>query len=259
MPRPIWKGAISFGLVSIPIKLYPAIKRKEITFHFLHRDCGTKLIYQKYCPFCKREVEWDEVVRGYEYEKGKYVILEEKDFEKLDLELTRRIDIIDFVKLEEIDPILFEKPYYLIPEEGGEKAYFLLKKALEEEEKVGIAKVAIKNREYLCALKVRNGLLTLETMYFINEVIDPKIFEIKKPSISQKELKLAKELISKLTAKFEPEKYTDEYRKALMELIRKKIKGKEIKVSKKVPKIEIKKLVEALEESMKEIEKIKKE
>lgn len=258
MTRPIWQGNISFGLINIPVSLYPAISRHDFKFRFLHKDCGTPVKYEKYCPKCQRHLEWEEVVRGYEHEKDKFVILSEEDFEKADVELTRAIDIVDFVSLFEISPSFFDRPYFLVPQKQGVKTYHLLFKVLADEKKVGIAKVVIKTREYLAAVIPQKESLLLETLYFDYEIIKEK--ELKIPAqarLQEKEVKLAKKIVDELTEKFDPTKYTDEYRQKLMQIIKKKAAGKKfvIKKEEEIKEKEFVDLMEALKESMSEIEK----
>jgi DNA end-binding protein Ku len=229
--RTIWKGAISFGLVNIPIRLATATNKKNIKFRMLHKECKTPVDMVRYCPVCDTKVEYDDLVRGYEYEDNKYVVLHDEDFDNIPVKSTKTIDIVDFVKLEEIDPVYYIKTYYLGPAEGGEKPYLLLKRALEKTNKVAISKITIRNKESLAVIRVMEDVLTLETMYFADEVRTAEGLDIKnleeKVKISTKEEELAIEIVNNLTDKFEPEKYTDEYREELMKIIRGKIEGKD--------------------------------
>src|SRR6202171_3300523 len=170
--RAIWKGNISFGLVNIPIALYPATKKEELRFRLLRRSALSRLSYKRVAEADGREVPWNEIVKGYEYEKGKFVILKDEDFQRVDLEATQTVDIQDFVKVDEIDPIFFYKPYYLEPQKGGDKAYVLLREALKDGDKVGIAKVVIKTRQYLAGVKAEDSVLILVLVYFIDELAD---------------------------------------------------------------------------------------
>src|SRR5256714_7839224 len=174
MARSIWSGTISFGLVSIPVRMFPATESKELRFHFLHKDDLTPIGYDKVRKDTGEHVDPDEVVRGFEIEKGRYVELSEEDLDRLDIELTHSIDICDFVDIDEIDPIYFRKGYYLLPEAGAEKPYLLLLAALEETGRVGIAKVVIRNKQHLAALRPWEGVLLLETMYFADEIRKPE-------------------------------------------------------------------------------------
>jgi len=231
MARAIWKGSISFGLVNIPIALYPATRREEFKFRLLRKSDLSPVSYKRVAEKDGKEVPWDQIVKGYEYEKGKYVVLKDEDFERVDLEATQTVDIQDFVDQEEIDPIFFYKPYYLEPQKGGDKAYALLRDALKDSNKVGIAKVVIKTRQYLAGVKPEDGVLVLELMHFADELADPgKLHVPKKTELGKREMNMAKSLIDSMSSKWNPEKYRDDYREALMEVIEEKVEtgGKEI-------------------------------
>jgi DNA end-binding protein Ku len=231
MARAIWKGSISFGLVNIPIALYPATRREEFKFRLLRKSDLSPVSYKRVAEKDGKEVSWDQIVKGYEYEKGKYVVLKDEDFERVDLEATQTVDIQDFVDQEEIDPIFFYKPYYLEPQKGGDKAYALLRDALKDSNKVGIAKVVIKTRQYLAGVKPEDGVLVLELMHFADELADPgKLHVPKKTEVGKREMNMAKSLIDSMSSKWNPEKYRDDYREALMEVIEEKVEtgGKEI-------------------------------
>lgn len=226
----MWKGSISFGLVNIPIKLHAATEDKDIKLRTLHEKCHAPIKYEKVCSVCGEEVKPEEIVKAYEYTKGKYVILDEEDLEKLRKENEEKaVEIIDFVKIEEIDPIYFNRSYYMSPNEGGGKAYTLLRKALLESQKVGLAKIVIRSKEQLAVIRVYENTLVMETIHYPDEVrkaIDvPNVPSDDK--VTKKELDTAILLIDQLTSKFEPEKYTDDYRTALLELIEAKRNGKE--------------------------------
>ena len=240
MARAIWKGSISFGLVNIPIALYPATRREELKFRLLRKSDLSPVSYKRVTEKDGKEVPWDQIVKGYEYEKGKYVVLKDEDFERVDLEATQTVDIQDFVHQEEIDPIFFYKPYYLEPQKGGDKAYVLLRDALKDSGKVGIAKVVIKTREYLAGVKPEDGVLVLELMHFADELADPgKLHIPKKIEVGKREMNMATTLIDSMSSKWNPEKYKDDYREALMEVIEEKVEagGKEIEEKpKKAPK-----------------------
>src|ERR1043166_2171542 len=240
MPRAIWKGSISFGLVNIPVALYPATRREELKFRLLRRSDLSPVNYKRVAEKDGKEVPWDQIVKGYEYEKGKYVVLKDEDFERVDVEATQTVDIQDFVELDEIDPIFFYKPYYLEPQKGGDKAYALLRDALKDSKKVGVAKVVIKTREYLAGVKPEDGALVLELMHFADELADTSKPHIpKKGGGGKREMTMAKSLIDSMSAKWNPEKYKDDYREALMEVIEEKVEagGKEIEEKpKKSPK-----------------------
>jgi DNA end-binding protein Ku len=240
MARAIWKGSISFGLVNIPIALYPATRREELKFRLLRKGDLSPVNYKRVAEKDGKEVPWDQIVKGYEYEKGKYVVLKDEDFQRVDLEATQTVDIQDFVDQEEIDPMFFYKPYYLEPQKGGDKAYALLRDALKDSNKVGIAKVVIKTRQYLAGVKPENGALVLELMHFGDELADTEKLHVpRKAKVGKRELSMAKSLIDSMSSKWNPEKYKDDYREALMEVIEEKVEagGKEIEEKpKKVPK-----------------------
>jgi DNA end-binding protein Ku len=240
MARAIWKGSISFGLVNIPIALYSATRREELKFRLLRKTDLSPVNYKRVAEKDGKEVPWNEIVKGYEYEKGKYVVLREEDFQRVDLEATQTVDIQDFVDLEEIDPMYFYKPYYLEPQKGGDKAYALLRDALKDTNKVGVAKVIIKTRQYLAGVKPEDGALVLELMHFADELADPEKLHVpKKLEVGKREMDMAKSLIGSMTSKWEPEKYKDDYREALMDVIEEKVEagGKEIEEKpRKAPK-----------------------
>jgi len=196
MARAIWKGSISFGLVNIPIALYPATRREELKFRLLRKADLSPVNYKRVAEKDGKEVPWDQIVKGYEYEKGKYVVLRDDDFQRVDLEATQTVDIQDFVDLEEIDPMFFYKPYYLEPQKGGDKAYALLRDALKDTNKVGVAKVVIKTRQYLAGVKPEDGALVLELMHFADELADPEKLHVpKKLEVGKREMNMAKSLI----------------------------------------------------------------
>jgi len=227
MPRSIWNGVISFGMVSIPVKLYTATQSKDISFHLLHKECNTRLQQLRWCPTHERAVEWSEVARGYEYARDEHVILTEEDFEKLPLPSKQTVELSAFVKAEEIDPVYYEKSYYLEPDAKGIKPFALLMTALREKGLTGIAKIAVRNKEQLCALRPMDGTLILETLFYPDEIRVEKT-ELPDVKISDKELEMAYTLIDLLSEEFEPEKHKDEYRDALMKLIEAKLEGEEL-------------------------------
>ena len=240
MARSIWKGSISFGLVNIPIALYPATRREELKFRLLRKTDLSPVNYKRVAEKDGREVPWDEIVKGYEYEKGKYIVLKDEDFQRVDLEATQTVDIQDFVHQEEIDPMFFYKPYYLEPQKGGDKAYALLRDALKDTNKVGVAKVVIKTRQYLAGVKPEDRALVLELMHFADELADlGKLHLPTKVEVGKREMTMAKSLIDSMSSKWRPEKYKDDYREALMEVIEEKVEagGKEIEEKpRKAPK-----------------------
>jgi len=257
MARAIWKGSISFGLVNIPIALYPATRREELKFRLLREGDLSPVNYKRVAEKDGKEVPWDQIVKGYEYEKGKYVVLKDEDFQRVDLEATQMVDIKDFVDQEEIDPMFFYKPYYLEPQKGGDKAYALLRDALKDTNKVGVAKVVIKTRQYLAGVKPEDGALVLELMHFADELADPEKLHVpKKTEVGKREMTMAKSLIDSMSAKWNPEKYKDDYREALMEVIEEKVEagGKEIEEKpRKAPKpTKVIDLVSVLQKSLEE-------
>jgi DNA end-binding protein Ku len=254
--RAIWKGSISFGLVNIPIALYPATRREELKFRLLRAKDLSPVNYKRVAEKDGKEVPWDEIVKGYEYEKGKYVILKDDDFQRVDLEATQTVDIQDFVDQEEIDPMFFYKPYYLEPQKGGDKAYVLLRDTLAKTGKVGIAKVVIKTRQYLAGVKAEDSVLVLELMHFAEELADAdKLHLPKKLEPGKREFDMAKALVESMSAKWDPKKYRDDYREALMEVIEEKVEagGKEIEEKPKPkprPSTKVIDLVSVLQESL---------
>ncbi len=227
--RPVWKGSISFGLVYIPISVYPATREEKLSFRQLRASDLSPIKYKKVAEADMQEVSADQIVKGFEYERGQYVVLKEEDFEKVRIESTHSIDITDFVDLEQVDPKFFYKPYFLEPQKGGEKAYALLHKALSGTGKIGIAKVVISNREYLASVKPDGLFLILDLMHFAHEILSPEILKNGPTSgISEKELKMAQTLIESMSVPWEPDKYRDEYRTAVMEMIEQKAKKREI-------------------------------
>jgi DNA end-binding protein Ku len=226
--RPTWKGSISFGLVYIPIAVYPATREEKLSFRQLRKTDLSPIKYKKVAEADLKEVPSDQIVKGFEYEKGRYIILSDDDFEKVRIESTHSIDITDFVDIEQVDPKFFYKPYFLEAGKGGEKAYALLHKALSGTGKIGIAKVVIANREYLAAVKPDGLFLVLELMHFASEVLTPEELNRPKTELNDKELKMANSLIESMSSDWQPNKYRDEYRDAVMEIIETKAKNKQL-------------------------------
>jgi DNA end-binding protein Ku len=250
MPRPIWSGTISFGLVSVPVRMYSATESKELKFHFLHKDDLSPIGYDKVRKDTGEHVDPDDIVRGFEIEKGRFVELTEEDLDRLDIELTHSIDICDFVDIEEIDPIYFRKAYYLLPQDGAEKPYRLLLRALEESGKVGIAKVVIRKKQHLAALRPWNGVILLETMYFADEIRKPESVD-SGGKLRSAEVEMARSLVDNLSDSFDPEKYDDTYRKELLDLLREKAETGEISAPDEEPEeAEVVDLMSALRESV---------
>lgn len=223
--RSLWKGSISFGLVNIPVSLYPATRREELSFRLLRSRDLSPVNYKRVAQKDGREVPWDEIVKGYEYKKGKFVVLKDEDFRRVDIEATQTVDIMDFVQLSEVNPMYFQKPYFLVPEKGGAPAYALLHDVLSETKKAGIAKVVIRTRQHLAAVKVQQQALVLEIMHFADELVDVKELNIpaSKAPTKGREISMAKALVDQMTEKWDPERYTDDYSSALMALIKDKI------------------------------------
>jgi DNA end-binding protein Ku len=223
--RAIWKGNISFALVSIPISLFSATRRNELSFHYLHKKDMSTVSYKRFCDTEDVEVPWEEITRGYEYEKGQYIEITDEDLDKADVELTKAIQIVEFVHEAEIDPVYFDKPYYLEPQKGGEHAYALMREALAQSKKVGIAKVVLKSREHLAAVKSIGNMMTLQTMRFAHEIVDSSSLNLPTAEISKKEMDLANMLIDSMSDKFEAAKYKDDYYDKVLEVIRMKVAG----------------------------------
>ena len=233
MPRSIWKGSISFGLVNIPVELHTAVRSEaRISFRQLHKKDMSPIKYDRVCAKEEKSVPWDEIVKGYEYTKGKYVVLEDEDFKAASIESSKTIDIQDFVKSEEIDPRYFESPYYLLPQKGGDKAYALLREAIRSTGMVGIGMVTMRsNSQHLVAIKVVEEALVMEIMRYADELVDASEFTFPQAdNVREAELKMAEQLVNTLADSFQPEKYSDTYRDNLMKIINAKMKGKKIEV-----------------------------
>ena len=222
--RPLWTGSISFGLVTIPVSLYPATTREELKFRLLRKTDQSPVNYKRVAEADGKEVPWDQIVKGYEYEKGKFVILKEEDFARVDVEATHSVNIMNFVSLDDVDPLLFYKPYYLEVGKGGDKAYVLLRDALIESGKIAISTVVIRTRQHLAAVKPQKKGLMLELMHFPEELLDTS--EFKEPvekAVGKAEMQMAKQLIQSMTSDWKPEQYTDEYTQELEKMIEEKI------------------------------------
>ena len=228
MPRSIWNGVVSFGMVCIPVKLYTATDNKDISFNQLHKKCGSRIKMQRFCPTDEEVVQTDEIERGYEYARDQYVVLNEDDFEKIPLPSKHTIELAAFVNDDEIDPVFYEKSYYLEPDEVGVKPFALLMKALKKKNLTAVAKLSIRNKERLCALRPYDGTLMLETLYYPDEVRVQKAADVPEVKVSEKELNMAFSLIDLMTEDFKPEEFKDNYREALMEVIQAKLDGQEI-------------------------------
>lgn len=226
----IWKGSLTFGLVNIPVELRAAVRDDHIKFRLLHDEDLSPVKYERVCQEENEPIPWSEIVKGYEYQKGKFVVLTDADFEKAALTTSHSVDILDFVKQEEIDPRYFETPYYMVPGKGGEKAYALLRDAIRDRDVVGVGKIIIHQKQHLAAVKAVDAALTLEIMRFANELVDPKEYTFPHVQNSPQEKKMTLQLLDTLTDTFDPEKYTDEYRANLMRVIDAKLKGKKVKL-----------------------------
>jgi len=227
--RSIWKGAISFGLVTIPVKLYSATEQKDVTFHQVRRSDGSRIKYKRVAAADGEEVAYGDIAKGYELSTGETVVLTDDDFKDLPLTTSRAIDVLQFVPLEQVDPIYFEKSYYLEPDKAGTKPYVLLRDALEQSGKVAVVKVALRNRESLAALRVRDGVFVLETMLWPDEVRTPDFaFLDEDVEVRPQELAMAGSLIETLAGEFDPSQYSDSYREALQAVIDAKVEGREV-------------------------------
>ncbi len=240
MPRSMWSGAISFGLVNVPVKLYSAVSRKTVRFHQLNGKTGHRIAQKRVDSVTNDEVSYEDIVKGYELTKERYVVITPDELDALDPEKTRTIDIEDFVDLEDIDPIYYDHPYYLVPDKGAAKAYGLLLQAMQESDKVAVARVVLRSKEQLVAIRpAPGGVLMMETMIFADEVVPTDqiddLPDAKELKVSAREVKMAQQLIDSLSSDFEPEKYRDEYRDKVLELIERKAAGEEIAVQPEAP------------------------
>ncbi len=227
----IWKGSLAFGLVNIPVELRTAVRADHISFRLLHEEDLSPVRYERVCQAEGEPVPWNEIVKGYEYEKGKFVVLTDEDFKTAAIESSKTIDIIDFVQQDEIDPRYFETPYYLVAAKGAEKSYALLREAIRNTGAVGIGKIIIRQAQHLAAIKVLGDALVLEIMRFSNELVDPGEYSFPgRTDVRPQELKMAEQLVENLAEAFDPSKYTDDYRANLMKVINAKMRGKKIKL-----------------------------
>src|SRR5438094_3684000 len=228
MARPLWKGSISFGLVNIPIELHTAVRDHRPKFRMLHAKDKSPVKFERMCVRDGKPVAWEDLVKGFEYQKGHFVVMSKEDFQTAALEKTRTIDIVDFVKAEEIDDRFFETPYYLVPAKGGERAYALLRDAIRESGRIGISKFILRDSQHLAAVEVIENAIVLTVMRFADELVDVHQFEFPAAEgVRKAELDMAKALVNSLAAEWDPSKYTDQYRENLMRIIKGKLKGKE--------------------------------
>ncbi len=253
MARAIWRGAISFGMVAIPMKLYIATESKDLSFVTLHTTCHTRLRQKRWCPYHEVEVEQSEVARGYEFAKDEYMVMEEEDFEGLPLQSTHTIEIVRFVDLGSVDPVHYERSYYIEPEQIGAKPFYLLKKALESTNRVAVAKVALRQKEHLCLVRPYEDLLMMETMYYPDEIRATAELDLHSDSadVADAELQMATMLIDQLTGEWEPQMFRDEYRDALQQVIEAKLgSGAPLAAAPPTPQGKVRDLMEALRESI---------
>jgi DNA end-binding protein Ku len=256
--KTMWKGAISFGLVSIPVRVFTATEEKTLRFNQLHDKDHGRIRYKRTCSKDGEEVQFDNIVSGYEYEKDRYVVLTDEDFDAIPVESSRTIDIAQFVEASEIDPLMFKKSYYLAPEETGLKAYALLREALSDDGRVGIAKVSFRDKEHLATIRVHDRMLVLETMYWPDEIREPAFEELDKDiKIRPQEVQMAKSLVENLTDEWNPDEFKDEYREALMGIVEKKVAGEEIEVIEAPEPTKVLDLMEALKQSVESTKKEK--
>ncbi|WP_027417527.1 Ku protein [Aneurinibacillus terranovensis] len=252
----MWKGSISFGLVNIPVKMFAATEEKDIHFRMLHKTLHAPIKYVKTCEQCEGEVPVSDIVKGYEYEPGHYVIVEEDELKAITPHTRKAIEIMDFVDIKEIDPIYFNKTYFLSPNETGDKAYVLLQSAMQKTGKIAIAKITIRSKQNLACVRVYENALVMETLYYPDEVREvkqvPGLPDAASTEVNEKELTMAEQLIEQLSGPFNPAAYEDEYRKQLQDLIQQKIDGKEVRHVAEAPRARVVDLMEALQASIEE-------
>ena len=231
MPRALWKGSLSFGLVNIPVELHTAVRDHRPHFRMLHAKDKSPVRFERVCIRDGRPVAWEDLVKGYEYAKGRFVVLTKDDFKAAAVEKTKRVDILDFVEAQEIDDRYFETPYYLVPSQGGDQSYALLREAMRESGRVGIARFILRDAQHLAAVEVIEDALVLSVMRFADELVDVDQFRFPAAKTLRKpELDMAKMLVNSLAAEWKPEKYADQYRENLMRIIKGKIKGREVEL-----------------------------
>jgi len=249
--KALWKGNISFALLNIPVKFYSASHKRDVSFHLLHKKCSTPLHYERYCPTRKADVDWEDTTHGYEYEKDKFVVVTDEEIENIPVKTSKSIDILRFIDAKEIESIYYDKSFYLEPVEGGERAYALLRETMKETGKVALAKITFKNREHVAVIRVYHDALLLQTLLYTEDIIKPEMLTIpKKIAMDDKELALSTELVRHFLGKFNIDSYHDEFRDSLMELIKAKIAGKEIKVAPKREAEKVISLMDALKKSL---------
>jgi DNA end-binding protein Ku len=253
MATSVWKGHLTFGLISIPIRLFSAARSERVSFNQLHKECHSRLKQPLFCPTCNRMVERTEIVKGYEYEKDQYVLFSEEEMEKIQPASARTMEILEFVEMKEVDPLHYDASYFATPEEAGQKAYHLLVKAMEESGYVAIAKVCMHQREYTVIVRPRANGLTLHTMYYVNEIRQVEEYgQPAKVEIKEQERKLAKQLIESLAAEWDAKKYRDEYQERQKTMIQAKLEGKEVAAAPQPQLAPVIDLMEALKKSLSE-------
>lgn len=258
MAHAIWSGAINFGLVTIPVKLFTAVRTNDLSFNLLHKKDEGRIKYERVCAECGKNVAWDEIVKGYEIEKGNYVILTDDDFKRVNVEATQSVDIVEFVDLDQISPMFFDKPYYLEPDKKGRHAYALLRAALEDANKVAIARVVIRTKEHIAAVKPIGDALVLEIMHWADEIVEPESLDFpKEEKMPAAEMKMAKMLIDTMAVeKFEPENFKNKYHDEVMAMIEARAAGKELpKAKKAAPRATVVNLMDVLQQSLEETKK----
>jgi len=258
MAHAIWSGSINFGLVTIPVKLFTAVKTDELSFNLLHAKDEGRIKYERICAIEERPVPWDEIVKGYEYEKGQYVLLTDDDFKKVNPEATQSVDILEFVELDKINPMYFDKPYYLEPTKQGRHAYALLRETLAHTNRVAIARVVIRTKEYIAAVKPIDDALVLELMHWASEIVASDTIDVPdRTKLPEKELKMARMLVDTMSVdEFEPEKFTNKYHDELLTMIEARAAGKELPKPKKAPtRAKVVNLMDVLAQSLEESKK----
>ncbi|HEX4012515.1 MAG TPA: Ku protein [Candidatus Cybelea sp.] len=258
MAHAIWSGAINFGLVTIPVKLFTAVKTDDLSFNMLHKKDEGRIKYERVCSVDGKPVPWDEIVKGYEYEKGEYVLLTDEDFAKVNPEATQSVDIVEFVELDRINPMFFDKPYYLEPAKQGRHAYALLREALAGSNRVAIARVVIRTKEYIAAVKPLEDALVLELMHWANEIVPATTLDLPgSEKLPEKEMQMARMLIDTMSVdEFEPEKFSNQYHDQLLAMIEARAEGKELPKAKKAPaRSKVVNLMDVLAQSLEQSKK----
>jgi DNA end-binding protein Ku len=260
LPRTLWRGSISFGLINIPVRLYSAYKSEKVHFHLIHKKDKSRIEQRTFCAAEQKEIPKSELVRGYEISKDRHVIIEDKELNALAPKSRRTIELTQFVELSQIDPLFYDRPYYLLPEENGKKAYYLLMEAMRKTGKAGIGKFVMHKKEYLTAIRsMEGGALYLNTMHFANEIVQAREMRdmVEKSTASEAELKMAQQLVETLSSDFDADKFEDDYRESILELVKDKAQGKEVYLNPAAeePEAEVVDLMAALKASLNKAEK----